>query len=117
MGVYVRLHICGNIKPLLPMLKAVNADILDLDSMVPVAQARKDCGHSQILTGNIAPVEVLRDKTPVEVFHEIERCWVDAEKNNYMTAAGCEIPRDTSGANIRAMTDFARTHKYISTKK
>ena len=56
LGVPVRLHICGQITPLLGMLAEVGADMVDLDSMVAVKDARKAMGPTQCIAGNINPV-------------------------------------------------------------
>ena len=109
-GVPVRLHICGNITPLLPLLSEVHADIVDLDSMVSVAAARKALGPRRCLAGNINPVSVLRDTNPEVVAARLEECFTEAGRDLYAVAAGCEVPRDTPSANLFAMDRFARTH-------
>jgi uroporphyrinogen-III decarboxylase len=106
----VRLHICGNITPLLSLLSEVHADLVDLDSMVAVAAARRALGPHQCLCGNINPVSVLRDTTPAVVAERLEECFADAGRDMYAVAAGCEVPRDTPAANLQAMGLFARAH-------
>ncbi len=64
MGTRVRLHICGNICTILEPIGRLGCDIVDLDFMVPVAQARQAMGSQQILLGNIDPVRVLRTAHP-----------------------------------------------------
>jgi MtaA/CmuA family methyltransferase len=110
MGVPVRLHICGNITPLLPLLSEVKADIVDLDSMVSVAAARQALGPERCLAGNINPVSVLRDGTPAAVEARLQECFTEAGRDRYAVAAGCEVPRDTPAANLRAMALFAGAH-------
>lgn len=109
LGVPVRLHICGNINALLPMLADVGADILDLDWMVPVGEARRHTGPSQLLSGNIDPVAVLYQGTPGSVTRGLEECFEQAGGARYAACAGCEIPRGTSPANLEAMRRFARS--------
>lgn len=108
MGALVRLHICGNARPVLPYLKELGVDLVDLDSLVPVADARALAGPDQVLTGNINPVSVLRNGTPDAIREALARCYEDADHRAYMVAAGCEIPRDTAPENILAMRDAAR---------
>jgi MtaA/CmuA family methyltransferase len=110
MGVPVRLHICGNITPLLEMLRDVEADLVDLDSMVPVAEAREKLGPGRCLAGNINPVADLRNGTPESVDRALQQCFRDAGESSYAVAAGCEVPRDTPAANLRAMARFAQAH-------
>jgi MtaA/CmuA family methyltransferase len=110
MGVPVRLHICGNITPLLSMLSEVKADIVDLDSMVSVKEAREKLGPERCLAGNINPVAVLRDGNPALVTTRLEACFADAGRHAYAVAAGCEVPRDTPEANLHALARFAKGH-------
>lgn len=108
MGVRVRLHICGDARPVLPYLRELKADLVDLDSLVPVADARAHAGPDQVLAGNINPVNVLRNGTPEEIRAAIARCYEEAGRQAYMVAAGCEVPRDTAPENLLALRDAAR---------
>ena len=111
MGGLVRLHICGNTSAIFPLLADVKADILDLDWMAAVAGAREKVGQGRLLSGNIDPVRVLQDGTPADVTAGFERCFAEAGGRYYAVNAGCEIPRRTPAANLRAMRDFARGHR------
>ncbi len=111
MGVPVRLHICGNITPLLSMLAEVDADLVDLDSMVPVAEARSKLGARRCLAGNLNPVEAVRNGSPASVEKGLQACFDAAGRSAYVVAAGCEIPRDTPAENLRALGRFARAHR------
>lgn len=108
MGARVRLHICGDARPVLPYLRELKADLVDLDSLVPVADARAQAGPEQVLAGNINPVNVLRNGTPDEIREAIGRCYKEAGHRAYMVAAGCEVPRDTAPENLLALRDAAR---------
>jgi uroporphyrinogen-III decarboxylase len=111
MGGLVRLHICGNTNAIFHFLADVKADILDLDSMALVADAREKIGKDRLLSGNIDPVRVLQDGTPAEVTEAFTRCFADAGGARYAVNAGCEIPRRTPPENLRAMKEFARRHR------
>jgi MtaA/CmuA family methyltransferase len=111
MGVPVRLHICGNITPLLEMIADVEADIVDLDSMVSVKEAREKLGPGRCLAGNINPVADLRNGTPLSVATGLEACFRAAGGAWYAVAAGCEVPRDTPAENLLAMARFAQAHR------
>ena len=111
LGALVRLHICGDTNALFPLLAEVRADIVDLDSMALIADARARMGPRQLLSGNIDPVRVLQDGTPATVTAALERCFADAGGGYYAACAGCEIPRGTPPDNLRALRDFARAHR------
>jgi MtaA/CmuA family methyltransferase len=106
-GAGVRLHICGNITAILEPLGSLGVDILDLDSMVSMAEAREKCGEAQVLLGNIDPVRVLQRGTPQTVRSELQECRRQAGAG-YIVGAGCEVPRGTPRENLMALRDFAR---------
>jgi MtaA/CmuA family methyltransferase len=106
MGTTVRMHICGNINKILDGLGRLGCDIVDLDFMVPVADARRAMGPDQVLLGNIDPVRVLRDGTPESITEAITRCHREAG-DRYIIGAGCEVPRGTPPENVRALTEYA----------
>jgi len=108
MGTKVRLHICGNINAILEPIGRLGCDIVDLDFMVPVADARKAMGPDQVLLGNIDPVRVLRHGTPESITEAIAQCHRDAGKR-YIVSAGCEVPRGTPRENVIALTEYARS--------
>ena len=47
MGARVRLHICGNIRRILPGVGGLGCDMVDIDSMVPLDQARREMGQAR----------------------------------------------------------------------
>jgi MtaA/CmuA family methyltransferase len=106
LGTKVRLHICGNTNRILAGMGTLGCDLVDLDSMVPLAQARAAMGPGQTLDGNIHPVKVLRDGTPEDVRAAVRQCYQEAEPR-YLIAAGCEVPRDTPSANVQALVSCA----------
>jgi len=108
-GTRVRLHICGNTRRILEAMGRLRCDIVDLDSPVPVAEARAKMGPQQVLLGNIDPVRVLRDGTSEQVYAAVDECHRQAG-SRYIVGAGCEVPRDTPPANLRAMAQYAREH-------
>jgi MtaA/CmuA family methyltransferase len=108
MGARVRLHICGNTRPLLSSMGRLRADIVDLDYPAPVAEARQAMGPHQVLLGNIDPVRVLRDGTPESVTTAIAECHA-AAGDRYIVGAGCEVPRGTPPENLLALTRYAHS--------
>jgi MtaA/CmuA family methyltransferase len=107
MGGRVRLHICGKTRRLFGGMGKLGAEIVDLDWMGPLDEARRVMGPSQVLLGNIDPVEALRNGTPDSVTAAIAECHVQAGPR-YIVGAGCEVVRDTPEANLRALCEYAR---------
>ncbi len=102
-----RLHICGNIRQILPGIGTLGCDIVDVDFLVPMAEAREKTSPAQVLLGNVDPVRVLRDATPETIYAVTAQCHRDAVRN-FIVGAGCEVPRDTRPENLRAMLRYAR---------
>ena len=60
MGALVRLHICGNTNAIFPFLSEVNADIVDLDSMAVIADARQASGRTACFPATSIPFACCR---------------------------------------------------------
>ena len=105
-----RLHICGNTRQILGGMGRLGCEVVDLDSLAPLDEARTEMGASQVLLGNLNPVTIMRDGTPEQVTEEIAKCHRQAG-SRFIVGAGCEIPADTPDANLRALVEYAITHK------
>jgi MtaA/CmuA family methyltransferase len=108
LGTRVRLHICGNTRFALVGMGRLGCEIVDLDSLSPIAEGRAKMGPNQILLGNINPVTVLRGGNPETVFQALAECHRQAGPR-YIVGAGCEVPRDTPPENVRALFEFAKS--------
>lgn len=101
LGGRVRLHICGNTRALFAGMGRMGCDIVDLDWMNPLHEARSVMGPDQVLLGNLDPVSVVRDKTAAEVQAALRQCHAEAG-DTYIFSAGCEVTRDTPHENVCA---------------
>jgi len=110
LGAKVRLHICGNTRRILEGMGRLGCEIVDLDSLAPLADGRQSMGPSQVLLGNMNPVAVLRDGTPADVTAALAECHRQAGAR-FIVGAGCEVPRDTPPENLRALCAYAHEHK------
>jgi MtaA/CmuA family methyltransferase len=109
MGGKVRLHICGNTRRILAGMGSLGCEVVDLDSMSPLEEARQQSASGQILLGNINPVAVLRNGNPQMVTDAVAECHRQAG-SRFIVGAGCEVPRDTPPENLRALCDYAHQH-------
>ena len=100
-GAMVKLHVCGNINPILDDIVKTEPDILDCDFMVDMARAAELMRGRGCVCGNFNPVTVALYGTP----EEVRRAAIECANlgNNVIVAAGCEIPIDTDPANLLAV--------------
>ena len=103
LGALIKLHICGNIKHLLPKLKETGADIVDIDWMVRLEEAHRGLGDNIVVCGNLDPVSVIQNKSAFEVL-DISKALVTAEHGKkFIFSGGCEITVNTPAENLKAM--------------
>jgi len=110
LGGRTRLHICGNTRFALEGMGRLGCAVVDLDYLSPVGEGRQKMGPNQVILGNIDPVRVLRDGTPEDVTSAISECHQQAGPR-YIVGAGCEVTRDTRHENLRALCEYAHTHR------
>jgi MtaA/CmuA family methyltransferase len=77
-GAFVRLHICGQTRHLWSGIGSLGVDIIDVDSMVPLAEIREALGKKIILAGNLNPVKELRFSDPQSIREGVHRCHEEA---------------------------------------
>jgi len=100
----VKLHICGDITHLLPSIKDLKVDILDLDWQVDMNVAHEVVGPGVIRCGNINPLDVL-NKSRDEVFAATRALLEGEQGRKHIISAGCEIVVNTPWENLRAMRE------------
>ena len=108
-GAKVRLHICGNTRRSLEAIGKLGCDIVDIDSQVPLAEAREKMGPRQVLLGHLDPVRDLCNGTPQSVTERVAECHRLAG-SRFIVGAGCEVPRETPPDNVRALAAYAQSH-------
>ena len=106
-GARVKLHICGDLRPIFADVCRSGADIIDLDWMVPVAWARNVAGPDQVLAGNIDPAAVLLRGTAVQVAGAAAQCLAEGG-DRFMLQPGCEVPHGTPPAKVHALVAASR---------
>jgi MtaA/CmuA family methyltransferase len=100
-GAAAKLHICGNTAPIVGLMAQTGADVIDLDWMVPLDEARRTVGPGVTLCGNFDPVGVLLKGTPETVVAAAREC-LRKGGSRFILMPGCEVPPETPEANIRA---------------
>ena len=100
-GAAVKLHICGNIKNIIQYVAQSGADIIDVDWMVPLDEARELVGPEITLCGNFDPSSVLLQGSPEDVARAAKEC-IQVGGRKFIVMPGCEVPPATPEENIRA---------------
>ena len=106
-GAMVKLHICGNITHLLPVIREAQPDIVDIDSMVDMDEAYELLGDKIIRCGNIDPVKMAREMSVEEVYQFSKNLIRKEIGRPFILSAGCEIPVGTPLENVLAMKKAA----------
>ena len=105
MGVPVKLHICGNINPVMHLVAQTGADMVDCDFMVDMERAADILPQGTAICGNFNPVEIMLQGTAERVKEETRRCMDLGRRNNNFVAPGCEVPKDTPPENMLALLE------------
>ena len=111
MGAKVKLHICGNLNPVLHLVARTGADIVDLDYMVDMDRAAELLPDTCLICGNIDPVSILYEGTPERVMQDAKRCMTSAAAKRLILSTGCEIPRETPVENVLALRRALEEHR------
>lgn len=102
LGAVAKLHICGNIRSILPEMIKTGADIIDVDHLVPtMAEFAGLLGKAQVFSGKSDPVSVIQDGDAGCIERSVRECHEQA-KGRCIVSAGCEITPGTSLENMRA---------------
>ena len=101
-GAISKLHICGNITPLLEDIRILKADIVDVDWMVDFKKANELLSGISCVNGNIDPSSQILSGTPESIAAEVTKLVSECD-DHIMISAGCEIPRDTPHENLKAV--------------
>ena len=99
MGAKTKLHICGNIQPLLSDIPVEYCDIVDVDWMVSLEDAVRIFDGRCAVSGNYDPVTVLLSGSTSDIDAAVRRC-ADVAGVRHLTSAGCEVPRHTPIENL-----------------
>ena len=108
--VILRLHMCGNVNPLIPQMATLPVDIYELDFPTNLATARAGLGPNRVILGNVSTITDLLEGTPERVEAAARRCH-EICGSYHIVGAGCEVSPLTPPENLRAMIRYASQHK------
>ena len=101
------LHICGNIIPILKVMKKTEATIFDVDYQVDMNEAKKYA----VVRGNINPAGILLKGSKDMVVKECKELIENVGPGGkFILSSGCDVAPDTPEENIYAMVESAREY-------
>jgi uroporphyrinogen decarboxylase len=103
LGAAVKIHICGDITHLLPDLKDVKPDILDLDWMVDMEDSFDILGDEIIRCGNLDPVRIIEQQSTEFLAVKVRELCIKEKDKRFILSGGCEITVDTPPENLHVM--------------
>ncbi len=110
-GAIVKYHACGNTKALLPLFATLDADIINLDTLISLSEAKAVLGDKVCLKGNLDPTHILLQGTPESVRAAARRALAEGGMGGgFILSPGCELPRDTPHENLEALVEAAQTY-------
>jgi len=110
-GIPVSLHICGNATPILPLMAASGADVLELDHAVNLTTACRIVGPDIALWGNLDPVSVLARGTPERIRTEAAAAIAAVRESGhrrFVLSSGCTLAVETPPENLDALIGTGR---------
>lgn len=108
-GAVAKLHICGNTASILPDMISTDADIVDVDHLVPDMSAfTGQLAPGQVFCGKSDPVSVVQDGDQETIFSSVRRDREEAD-GRCIVSAGCEITPGTSLQNMKYFRKAAAT--------
>ena len=113
MGAMSRVHMCGKTDPLLDQMKALPADVFELDFMTDISLARAKLGPDAVICGTIPTITTLLNGSPDDVLRDAARCHEISGKH-HIISPGCEVAPMTPPENLQAMVRYSKNRQGLA---
>lgn len=106
------IHICGKSKKIWEDIKEIGFSGFSVDNCEDLFELKECLGESMSISGNVPPVDVLRNGDVQEVIQNVRECIEKAADSpgGYLLSAGCQIPLGTPRENLMAYVYAARVY-------
>ena len=106
------VHICGTTKPIWGDLMDMGVKAFSIDNCESIAEAKEVMGQQVFLSGNVSPVDVMRNGTIDDVINAVIKCLDDGSDNpcGHLLSTGCQIPIGTPKENFDAYVYAVRKY-------
>jgi uroporphyrinogen decarboxylase len=109
LGIPVFLHNCGDIAHIFDLMVATGASGLEVDYQHGIGYYKERSQGKICLQGNIAPSAVLFQGSAADVREACRIAIAEGKPGSrFILSSGCEVPRDTPAANMRALVQAAK---------
>lgn len=111
-GKHPSLHICGHTKKIWGDLMEIGVENFSLDNCEDMGEAKEVMGERVFLSGNIAPVQVMRNGSIDDVIETVKEVLKKSADSpcGHMLMTGCQLPIGTPQENIDAFIYAAKTY-------
>ncbi len=111
-GNSIAIHICGKSRDIWEAVVETGVESFSIDNVEDIGELKETVGEHIAISGNIEPVDALKDGSQLDVLESARKCLLKAHdsKNGYVLGSGCQIPLYTPMENIDMMMMAARTY-------
>ncbi len=106
------IHICGHTKDRWEEVVDAGVKSFWVDNCESLKELKENYGHRIAISGNVLPVDVLRNGSVPEIEENVRQCIADAADNpcGYNLCPGCTTPVGTSKENMIAFMNAAAVY-------
>lgn len=106
------LHICGHTKGIWSDIRSMDVSTFSVDNCEDLEEVKVALGDVMAISGNVPPVDIMRNGTVEDVIQETKRCIEKAADSpkGFVLAAGCQVPLGTPEENLLAFVYAARKY-------
>lgn len=106
------LHICGKTKDIWMELCNIGFKSFSVDNCEDLEELKLAVGDRMSISGNVAPVDVLKNGTIDDVIESVRQCLLKGSDNpmGYTLAAGCQVPISVPRENLEAYIFAAKKY-------
>lgn len=106
------IHICGKSRKIWEDLREIGFSSFSVDNCEDLLELKQVLGEDMVISGNIPPVDILRNGDVYTVIQSVRECIEKAADSprGYLLSAGCQIPLGTPKENLMAYVYAARKY-------
>ena len=103
------VHICGSTRDRWDDVVGCGVSAFWIDNCESIRDLKELYGNKIAISGNVTPVEILKNGTPAQIAEAVRQCILDGADNpcGYTLCPGCTTPVMTSRENLKAFMDAA----------